>query len=70
MARIARFTEHRFVGIRDDMRAYDTDDADQYKMLSERIESEDLMMRELSQTFGPRHARRSPESRIQSRVAR
>lgn len=49
-----RRLEHvRWVGTRDDMRAYDTDDADQADRLLRRLEDEDLLGRRLVQTFGP-----------------
>jgi hypothetical protein len=53
MARLRRFEEHRFVGARDTMRVYDTDDADQSEALAGRIESDDLLEKTLLQTFGP-----------------
>ena len=39
MARLKRFEPHRYVGSRDDMKVYDTDDAAQAEVLSERIDS-------------------------------
>jgi len=53
MARHRRFEEHRFVGTRDDMVVYDTDDADAADLLIDRIEAEDLLAQNLLQTFGP-----------------
>lgn len=53
MTRLKRFEEYRFVGARDTMTVYDTDDADQVAVIRARIETEDLMNRKLLQTFGP-----------------
>jgi len=53
MARHRRLEAHRFVGTRDDMVVYDTDDADEAGALIARIEAEDLLVRNLLQTFGP-----------------
>lgn len=53
MARLRRLEAHRFVGARDTMRVYDTDDTDEADALSARIETDDLMERLLIQTFGP-----------------
>lgn len=53
MTRVKRFEEYRFVGVRDTMRVYDTDDSDQSEALGSRIESDDLMNKNLLQAFGP-----------------
>lgn len=53
MARLRRFEEHRYVGARDTMVVYDTDDVAQAEELAARIEGDDLLMRDLLQTFGP-----------------
>ena len=53
MARLRRFEEHRFVGTRDDMVAYDSDDPEQYSALEERVAAEDLLNRGLLQAFAP-----------------
>ena len=53
MTRLKRFEEFRFVGARDTMTVYDTDDAEQVEAIRDRIEAEDLMNRRLLQTFGP-----------------
>jgi hypothetical protein len=53
MARLRRFEDHRYVGARDTMRLYDTDDATQSELLAERIESDALLENKLLQTFGP-----------------
>ena len=53
MARHRRFETHRFVGTRDDMLVYDTDDDTQAETLAKRIDGDDLLERNLLQTFGP-----------------
>ena len=53
MPRLKRFEEHRFVGARDTMLVYDTDDPEQSEELSGRIERDGLFRRNLLQTFGP-----------------
>ena len=53
MTRIKRFEEFRFVGVRDTMVVYDTDDSEQFEALRERIESDDLVMQKQVQAFGP-----------------
>lgn len=53
MARLRRFEAHRFVGTRDDMVVYDTDDAAQGEVLAARESTDDLLNRNLLQTFGP-----------------
>ena len=53
MTRIKRFEEFRFVGVRDTMVVYDTDDPEQSEALRERVESDDLVMQKLVQAFGP-----------------
>ena len=53
MARIKRFESHRYVGSRDDMLVYDTDDAAESSRLLERVESDDLVGRNLLQSFAP-----------------
>lgn len=53
MTRIKRFEEFRFVGVRDTMVVYDTDDSAQSEALQERIESDDLVMQKQVQAFGP-----------------
>ncbi len=53
MPRLRRFEHHRFVGTRDDMRVYDTDDPSQYEALEARVEADDLLERNLLQSFGP-----------------
>jgi len=53
MARLTRFEEHRFVGTRDDMRVFDTDDEGQFEVLSDRVALDDLMKSKRLQTFAP-----------------
>lgn len=53
MNRLPRFEEHRFVGLRDTMRVYDCDDPDQFAILRDRVETEDLVRRLQVQSFGP-----------------
>jgi hypothetical protein len=53
VTRIKRFEEFRFVGVRDTMLVYDTDDDEQSEALRDRIESGDLMMQKQVQAFGP-----------------
>jgi hypothetical protein len=53
VTRIKRFEEFRFVGVRDTMVVYDTDDPEQSEALRERVESDDLVMQKLVQAFGP-----------------
>jgi hypothetical protein len=53
MTRLKRFEEFRFVGARDTMTVYDTDDADQAEVIRARVEADNLMTRNLLQTFGP-----------------
>jgi len=53
MARLKRFESHRFVGSRDDMVVYDTDDPGQAEALRARAEAEDLLGRNLLQGFAP-----------------
>lgn len=53
VARLRRFEDFRYVGARDTMRVYDTDDAAQADALQSRVESENLLDRLLLQSFGP-----------------
>ena len=53
MGRLRRFAEHRYVGARDTMIVYDCDDDEQFAELSERVESEDLVDRNLLSSFAP-----------------
>ncbi len=53
MSRLNRLEEFRFVGARDSMLVYDTDDSAQSETLSNLIADGDLINRKLIQTFGP-----------------
>ena len=53
VGRISRFDEHRFVGTRDDMVVYDCDDDGLREILEQRITEDDLVSRNLLQTYGP-----------------
>lgn len=53
MSRLARFEAYRFLGVRDTMRFYDCDDDEQFAELSDRMAGEDLVVRNLIQTFAP-----------------
>lgn len=53
MSRLKRLEEFRFVGVRDTMRVYDTDDEAQSDSLAGRISVDDLIGRKMIQTFGP-----------------
>ena len=53
MSRLRRFSEHRYVGTRDDMVVYDCDDDAQFEQLERRVDLEDLLSRTLLSSFGP-----------------
>ena len=53
MSRVKRFEEFRFVGVRDTMTVYDTDDADQTEALETRIDSDNMVSAKQLQAFGP-----------------
>ena len=53
MGRLRRFADHRFVGLRDEMRVYDCDDEGQFEALRVRVEDEDLVARSLVASFAP-----------------
>ena len=53
MGRLRRFEEHRFLGLRDEMRVYDCDDEAQFQALRGRVEAEDLIGRALVASFSP-----------------
>jgi crotonobetainyl-CoA:carnitine CoA-transferase CaiB-like acyl-CoA transferase len=53
VSRLARFADYRFIGLRDTMRVYDSDDDDQFALLQERVTEEDLVERKLVQAFAP-----------------
>jgi hypothetical protein len=53
VTRLSRFEGYRFIGARDTMKVYDSDDAEQFAALQERIDGEDLVERKLVQSFAP-----------------
>ena len=53
MSRLSRFEDFRWVGDRDAMMVYDTDDEVQAATLRSRVESAGLVPAGLVQTFGP-----------------
>ena len=53
MARLRRFPDNRFVGVRDRMTVYDCDDGEQFAELERRLDEEDLLGRALLSSFGP-----------------
>jgi hypothetical protein len=53
MARLPRFENYRFVGTRDDMVVHDCDDPEQFARLAARTADDDLLARNLIQSFGP-----------------
>jgi hypothetical protein len=53
MGRLRRFPDHRFIGLRDEMRVYDCDDEAQFAALSGRVEGDDLIARSLVASFSP-----------------
>ncbi len=53
MGRLKRFEDFRFLGARDTMRLYDCDDPEQFQSLERRVETDDLVAKNLIQSFGP-----------------
>ncbi|MFO7293160.1 MAG: hypothetical protein FWJ92_04730 [Actinomycetes bacterium] len=53
MARLKRFEDFRYVGVRDTMRVYDCDDPEQFARLERRVEADDLLRRNLLMGFAP-----------------
>jgi len=53
VTRLARFEGYRFVGTKDTMRVYDSDDPVQFEKLESRVREEDLVGRLLVQAFAP-----------------
>jgi hypothetical protein len=53
MSRLPRFEHYRFLGTRDTMRVYDSDDPEQFAEIEERVGADELMTRKLLQTFAP-----------------
>jgi hypothetical protein len=53
VARVKRFESQRYVGSRDTMVVYDTDDASQAEELTARVGADNLYGRNLLQSFAP-----------------
>jgi len=53
MARLSRFEDYRFIGLRDEMRVYDCDDESEFQRVEQRISARTLQQRDLIQTFAP-----------------
>lgn len=53
MSRLDRFEDYRYIGVRDTMRFYDCDDAEQFAELEERVTEEDLVGTLQIQSFSP-----------------
>jgi hypothetical protein len=53
VSRLHRFEDFRYIGTRDDMRVYDCDDPSQFEALDTRLGAEDLLTRNLLQSFAP-----------------
>ncbi len=53
MSRLSRFEDYRFIGTKDTMRVYDSDDDEQFAALQERVEEDNLVDRLLVQSFAP-----------------
>jgi len=53
VSRLARFEDYRFIGAKDTMRVYDSDDPDQFEELENRVREDDLIGRLMVQAFAP-----------------
>ena len=53
MSRLSRFEDYRFIGARDTMLVYDSDDDEQFADLKQRVEEDNLVDRLLVQSFAP-----------------
>lgn len=53
MGRLRRFEDYRYIGTRDTMVFYDCDEDDQFAELEDRIESDELLTKNLLSAFGP-----------------
>ena len=53
MPRLPAFGEHRFIGTRDDMQLFDTDDDAEFAALVERVEQGGLVQSNGLQSFSP-----------------
>lgn len=53
MNRLNRFEQHRYVGIRKNMKVYDCDDEKQFESLNEYLKDYDYISLNLVQSFSP-----------------
>lgn len=53
MSRLSRFEDYRFIGTKDTMLVYDSDDDEQFAELQGRVEEDGLVERKLVQAFAP-----------------
>ena len=53
MGRLRRFESYRFIGARDTMLVYDCDNDAEFSEIEARVAGDDLLDRDLVQTFGP-----------------
>lgn len=53
MARLRRFADYRFIGLRDSMEVFDCDDGPAFARLEGLVERGDLVRLDLIQTFAP-----------------
>jgi hypothetical protein len=53
MGRLRRFSDNRYLGVRDEMIFYDCDDEEQYAAVAALVEEGDLIGRLGVQTFAP-----------------
>lgn len=53
MSRLSRFEDYRFIGTKDTMRVYDSDDDEQFASLQQRVEEDNLVERLLVLAFAP-----------------
>jgi hypothetical protein len=53
VSRLSRFEDYRFIGTKDTMRVYDSDDPGQFEEVESRIRDDDLIGRLLVQAFAP-----------------
>jgi len=53
VSRLSRFEDYRFIGTKDTMRVYDSDDDEQFAALKERVDEDNLVDRLLVQSFAP-----------------
>jgi hypothetical protein len=53
VSRLSRFEDYRYIGTKDTMRVYDSDDDGQFEELEARVSGDDLVNRLLVQSFAP-----------------